>query len=365
MIRRETSTGHGSQDRKRYTEKIRERIRQALPTLPGEIPVVSGPGDQPVTMPIPGGGLSLPRFVPRRPSEPSKSFGQGEAQPGDVVDAQPRKRGQGGGDDGPGDDDIAITMTLDEWRQWMLEDLALPDLTPRPNDQIAETETVWTSRSRTGSMSTIDKRATLKEALARSQSQGEALTFRPDDLRYRSWEDRARPHTAAVIYFCRDISASMDGERQYLARATAWYLSAALSRVYTTCPVRFWVHALAAQAVSEAEFLGMGSGGGTMAGPAYAAMQDDMDKEFPPSTFHRYVFHFTDGVIADEEAAWGVLASWFPTLTRFGLVLVDKPGRLYEWLAAVAAQAVGRVVIASDRDQVVPAIHELLQEGSP
>ncbi|MCY0879728.1 MAG: DUF444 family protein [Firmicutes bacterium] len=372
MIRRETSTGRGAQDRDRYAEKIRERIRSALPTIPGQIPVITGPGDQPVTVPIPGGGIGLPRFVPKRSHEPPKGWGQGDGQPGDIVDVRPVDRGGGTGTDAgrsPGDHDIAITLTLDEWRQWILDDLKLPYLTPKPTDQIRDQRRVWSSRSRTGSLSAVDKRMTLKEALARSQAARAPLTIHPDDVRYQSWVDRPEPQTAAVIAFCRDISASMDGERQYLARALAFALAAAIQRAYPECQYRFWVHDTDPYPVEEAEFLQREAGGGTLAEPAYAMMQATLDREFPSARYHRYVFHFTDGEIGDPVATLARILDWAPTLTRLGIVLVRDGARTSggSWLDRLNAfhQEAVRIVRASRRDMVPQALRQLLEERGP
>lgn len=366
MIRRETSTGHGQQDRQRYLGKIRDRVKKALPHLPGTAPIISGPGDQPVTLPIPGGGLGLPHFVPAAPKTPPDGWGQGPGQPGDIVGVMPRGgSGQGAGEPGrtPGDHDIDLTLTLDEWRQWILEDLHLPDLRPKPTDQVTDPETVWTSRNRVGSQSTVDKRATLKEALRRSQQQHQPLTFTPADLRYASWVERDRPATAAVIYFLRDVSASMGGERAYLARATAWYLAAVIQRAYPTCPIHFWVHDTEGHEVPEADFLTQTDGGGTAGMAVYQAMRQHMDHAYPESQYNRYCFHFTDGDLWDATDTEPFVADWAPTLARFGVVLTAQPSvRARAWTTHLQAMPGVRVVVDADRADVVPAVRQLLEE---
>lgn len=367
MIEREASTGHGQQDRQRYLDKIRERVRQALPTLPGTAPIISGPGDQPVTVPVPGGGVGLPHFVPARPATPPGGWAQGSGQPGDIVGViPPDGGGDGSGDPGqnPGDHDLEVTLSLDEWRQWILEDLGLPALTPKPIDQLTDPATVWTSRSRVGSVSTLDKRATLKEAMRRSQQQHTALALQPDDLRYHSWVERETPATAAVIYFLRDISGSMDGERAYLARATAWYLAAVIQRAYPICPVHFWVHDTRAWEVPEADFLATQAGGGTAGAPAYQALRAHMDQQYPWGSYNRYGFHFTDGAVWDVEATLAAAQAWVPTMTRFGVVLTVDLGAKPAWTDTLAAHPVVRVVDAASRERVVPAVRALLAEGS-
>lgn len=369
MIRRETSTGHGIQDRQRYLGKIRDRVKQVLPSLPGTAPIISGPGDQPVTVPISGGGLGLPHFVPQAPSTPPDGWAQGPGQPGDIVRVVPMG-GSGAGSDEPGrepgDHDIEVTLTLDEWRQWILEDLALPDLRPRATDQLTDAETVWTSRSRVGSPSTLDKRATLKEAMRRSQQQRQPLTFAPDDLRYHSWVDRDRPATAAVIYFVRDISASMGGERAYLARATAWYLAAVIQRAYPQCPIHFWVHDSEGQEVPESDFLTLSDGGGTAGMPVYTAMRSHMDRAYPPSQYNRYLFHFTDGGLWDAPATESFVVGWAATLTRFGVVLTARPTLgVQAWVHHIQTAPPVRVVVEVGRPDVVPAVRSLLEEAAP
>jgi uncharacterized sporulation protein YeaH/YhbH (DUF444 family) len=363
MIRREPTTGHGQLDRDRYLDKIRDRLKRALPTIPGEAPMIAGDPETPVTVPIPGGGVGLPHFIPQRPPTPPDGWGQGPAQPGDIIVQIPADVGGPGHDVShePGDHDIAVTLPLSEWRRLILEDLHLPDLRATPNDALTEDTLVWTSRSRTGSLSTVDKQATLKEALARSQAQQRPLTFSPDDLRYHSWVERRQPKTAAVVYLLRDISASMDGERQYLARATAWYLVAVLQQAYAECPVRFWVHDTEGHAVTEAEFLSLEASGGTQAAPAYQAMQAEMDRDYPTARYNRYVFHFTDGDVWDAEAAVAAIQAWMPTLRRFGVCLLQS-GRSPDWLRHLHGVPGVRVAREQLRSDVVTAVRSLLSE---
>lgn len=369
MMRREPTTGHGQLDRDRYLQKIRDRLQKALPTIPGDAPIISGDPNTPVTVPIPGGGIGLPRFIPQRPPEPLDGWGQGPAQPGDILARVPGPRGgnPGSGDEAAGqeagDHDIAVTLPLQEWRRLILEDLRLPDLHPGGLASLTDPTTVWISRSRMGSLSALDKRATLKEALARSQAQRQPLTFAAEDLRYHSWQERPRPQTAAVVYLLRDISGSMGGEWQYLARATAWYLVAVLQHAYATCPVEFWVHDTRARRVTEAEFLGLEAQGGTAGAPAYTAMQAAMDHEYPAAAYNRYCFHFTDGDIWDAEATLPIARAWAPTLRRLGVVILRATSPWPAWIQTLAEEPTVRAVHERQRSDVVEAVRTLLRAG--
>lgn len=369
MIRRESSTGRGLKDRQRYLDKIKHRISKSLPDVAADVPVIGGDGDQPVRLRVPRGGMTLPRFVPKRRSD--EGFGQGDSQPGDIIARAP-KGGQSGnqGNGEPGREsaehgyDLEIEMTLAELRQWILEDLELPNLDDKFNDQLHEPEMSWTSISRVGSVTTLDKKETLKQSLARSLTQGRPFGFHPDDLRYKTWVERERPKTSAVIYFIRDVSASMDGERAYLARAVAWYLAAVIRSSYPICPIRFWVHDTDPQEVDETQFVTMSAGGGTAFSETFETVHRHMDIEYPDTSWNRYVFHFTDGEAWDIDYAYESLVRWIPSLSIFGTVFMDEP---LWWVRRLRSldQRVVRFAQASDRVKVRSAVRQLLTGEVP
>lgn len=365
-VGREEATGQGEQDRQRYKQKIRDQIKKAIPQALDQVPIVSGDGSDSVVIPLPEGGLDLPRFRPAQPKEPGDGVGQGPGQPGDIVGAAPIDGdGSGGaGKAGNARAEHGIDLTLEEIRAIMLDDLHLPPLPLKRPPTQTEPTIRWNTRSRRGSLNNVDAKATLKAALARSQAQQKDLAFTPDDLRYQSWTERDQPKTAAVVYLLRDISGSMTPDKAYLARAVATYIVLWLRTVYDVCPLEFWVHDTVAQPVDELAFFHADDGGGTAVAPAYATLQEDMDTRYPLAAWNRLFLHFSDGDVFDPVASRERARAWLPSLTLLGLVLT-KPspyaysGSLRQTFAGLPSPY--RVVTVQQPGHVVDAVRELLR----
>ena len=364
---RDDSAGQGEQDRQRYKQKIRDQIKKAIPAAIDHVPIISGDGGDPVAIPLPEGGMTLPRFRPQQSKDPTPWIGQGPGNPGDIVDRRPMKgdgSGTGAGTEHP---DHVIDLTLEEIRALMLEDLHLPPMPLKRPPTLTEPQIRWNSRSRQGSLNNVDAKASLKEALARSQAQGQPLTFTPDDLRYHSWTARPQPKTAAVVYLLRDISGSMTPDKAYLARAVAAYVTVWLKTVYDLCPIEFWVHDTEATSVDEEIFFHAKDGGGTAVAPAYRAIHEDMDLRYPVATWNRILIHFSDGDVSDPNPTQAAAEALLPHLSLLGLVLTKPPPSLYE--ATINMKSVlahlpfpYRSVSLMRREDVVGATQALLRE---
>jgi uncharacterized sporulation protein YeaH/YhbH (DUF444 family) len=72
---------------------------------------------------------------------------------------------------------------------------------------------------RTGVMSNLDKRRTLKENIKRNALRGRAEVggFTSDDLRFKTWEHRMRRESSAVVLAMMDVSGSMGYFEKYVA----------------------------------------------------------------------------------------------------------------------------------------------------
>lgn len=369
-VRREESAGQGEQDRQRYKQKIRDQIKKAIPDAIDHAPIIGGDGQVPIAIPLPEGGMDLPRFRPERPQEPSPWVGQGPGKPGDIVDARPSAGDGAGSQAGTDHQDPVIDLTLEEIRALMLEDLNLPPLPLKRPPTVTEPQIRWNTRSRHGSLTNVDAKATLKAALARTQAQGDPLALTTDDLRYHSWTERVRPKTAAVVYLVRDISGSMTTEKAYLARAVATYVVVWLKHVYDLCPLVFWVHDTEAALVDEDIFFHAHHGGGTLAAAAYTAVTAHMDTHYPVATWNRILLHFSDGDVGDPADTRQAAEQMLAHLALFGLVLTKPSSSLYgveHGMKAALAHLPPpyRSVSLMRRSDVVQATQALLREEEP
>lgn len=357
----------GQQDRQRYLRLVRDQLKQRLPHVVGDAPILTGPADQRVAIPLPGGGLTLPQLVPGKTQERPTGMGQGPAGPGDVVARRPGPiSGNGAGTGrGGGHVDHVVDLTIAEIHELMREDLRLPRLRPRPRADADASALVWNSRSRHGGLSQVDVKASLLGAIQRAAVTGQPPYLTDDVLRYHSWSERPRPKTSAVLYVLRDVSGSMSREKVYLSLAAANYVLAHLSATYPTMPVHLWAHHEDAMEVDEAEWKHLNSAGGTRIAPAYDAIRAHMDLHYPPDGWNRYLLHLSDGDVEDPEEARAALVAWMPALALAGIVLTQPIrqaphiglGRVMAGLGAPV-----RVVEIHTRTQIIEAMRTLLAD---
>ncbi|MCL8207227.1 MAG: DUF444 family protein [Actinomycetia bacterium] len=365
--------GQGSLDQARHADKLKQAIKERLPQIVGQTPIISGDPRQPVPVRVPI--LQIPQFRPKPPSEPPDAgIGQGPAQPGDIVGQRPRPGEGSESQPGtqPGEHTVTVELDRETLLAWVFEDLHLPRLQDRQPPRIPQTEPVWRTRRKHGPLSTLAIRQTLKEALARSLAEGHGLTFHPDDLRFRAAEEEPRPSQNAVVYLLRDISWSMAGDRTYLARVLAWWIVNWLRWQYQQVQIEWWVHDAEPERVeTEARFFGLEAGSGTLAAPAYRAMGTHQQQFYPAATWNVYWLHLTDGEVGDREDAVEAVRPLLPHLNALWLVEI-QPWAAVGWdrwqlgpaLAAALPDPPYRGVHLRDRTDVGRVLRELLEDRS-
>ena len=359
-------------DRARHEEKLAEAIREQLPSVVGQTPVLTAPGGRQVVVGVKM--LQLPQFRRRRNvrAHPAPGLGTGPGKPGDIV-AQVPKTDAG---DLAGDADgstIEILIDMDTLQDLVFDDLKLPRLTPTATGRMEEDAPRWTSRRDRGPAQRLDRTATMRAHLRRQvMSPSGPVPLSSLDLKYRSWRTRERPITQAVVGLIRDISGSMDREKVYLTHSLSWWVVSWLRRQYREVALDFWVHHTQAWRVDEPTFFAHRSGGGTVAAAAYEALLESWEHEFPASAYNRYVLHFTDGDDASPDAAFRALESASANFRLWGLAELRPPeagglgmraSRLSTALRALPSPPV-RVASMASRDDVYETLHTLLGEGA-
>ncbi len=180
----------GPIDQARHNAKIKEAIKDSLPEIIAEEAIITSDGKKIVKVPI--RSLDLPRFR----FDPKKSKhagqGQGDSQVGDVIGQDGQGTGPGRGKkagDQPGIDYYDADVELDELAALVFEDLGLPHLKQKQQEEM-EVETVRFNEIRkTGIMSNLDKRRTILENIKRNALTGTGAKFAGimnDDLRYKT-----------------------------------------------------------------------------------------------------------------------------------------------------------------------------------
>jgi uncharacterized protein len=253
--------------------------------------------------------------------------GQGEGEPGDLLqpgqpDASAAPGGEGNGGDGHGEVRLLLEFSVDEVIDWVWEEFKLPDLQPRPGARIDEAELVRTGWDKRGARSRLDRRRTIKEAIKRRAVQHDPVPFTNDDLRFRQLATRIRPSTSATILFVIDVSASMTQQERKLAKSFFFFALHGIRRKYSKVATRFIAHTTHAWEFSEDEFFQVSGMGGTIASSAFRLVRELVVRELDPSHDNIYMFYASDGenFTEDRAAATQALGELAGMLNHIGYI---------------------------------------------
>jgi uncharacterized sporulation protein YeaH/YhbH (DUF444 family) len=313
----------GARDWLRHNDKVREAVHEHLPDL------IAGPdlitGSQQRTVQVPVRLLEHARFKLAE-GRSSSGAGQGDAQPGDVLQpADPADAGQGAsgeGGNGEGELQLMLEFSVDEVMDWIWEELRLPDLKPRPNTRVDTPELVREGWDKRGAPSRLDRRRTAKEAIKRRAVQLDPVPFTNEDLRFRQIVARQRPSTSAVVFFVIDVSASMTQLERKLAKSFFFFALQGIRRKYAKVGTRFIAHTTRAWEFGEAEFFQVSGSGGTIASSAFRLTLELVRAELDAAHDNIYMFYASDGenFTEDRSAASAALSELGGMLNYIGYV---------------------------------------------
>lgn len=284
----------GPADQERHNQKVKEAIKGDLQHIISDEAIITSDGKKIVKVPI--RGLDLPRF--RFNTGGNQGIGQGEGKDGNGQGQQGPGKGRQAGDQ-PGIDYYEAEITIDELAEMLFEDFQLPNLQPKTSEKLTEETYRFNEISKKGLMPNLDKKRTIIQNLRRNAMGGERHpTFhgvRDDDMRYRIWTPDIQKHTNAVIIAMRDVSGSMGEFEKYITRTFYFWMERFLRTKYKEVDIRFLTHHTEAREVDEEKFFKLGESGGTKVSSAYQLALDIMKKDYDPSAWNVYPFHFSDG----------------------------------------------------------------------
>jgi uncharacterized protein len=327
----------GFKDSLRHDQRVKEAIKKNLRELIAEEAIITSDGSKKIRIPL--RYLDQYRF---KYGQPQQGVGRGQGQPGDVI-------GRGKGDDGPGDGDgapgdqpgehmLEVEVPIEELTQMMLEDLALPWLEEKPERQVTSVTHRYTDVRRTGSLANLDKRRSLLTNLKRNAAKGEAKVqnLHEDDLRYKVWDVHEEVHANAAVYMLMDCSGSMTTSKKYVAKSFFFWMVRFLQLKYRNIETVFIAHDVNAKVVSEQDFFGLSSAGGTCCSSAYKAAIEHLEQHHPSRSWNTYLFHFSDGDNwpSDNAACKTLVESLLThcTMVGYGEIRYGDDASFYGWL---------------------------------
>lgn len=284
------------QDLARYREIVRGRIRKELRKFITSTELLGKKGKDLVTIPIKR--IDIPRFV--YSDKERGGVGQGDGEKGTPL---------GPGEEGaashagnlPGEHLLEVEITFEELAELMGEELELPKIRPKGEDEVVSQRQRYTSISLAGPDSLKHFKRTYKQALKRQILMGTYDPKNPviipvrEDRRFKMWKDVRRPESKAVIIWMMDVSGSMGAEQKEIVRLEAFWIDMWIRSQYRSLETRYIIHDAVAREVDRETFFHTRESGGTIISSAYKLCLKMIEEKYDPNDWNIYPFHFSDG----------------------------------------------------------------------
>lgn len=403
------SIGNRERFLRRYKEKIRESVREA----------VSGRGirdiEQSANISIPKKDISEPVFR-QGPGGIRESVHPGNE---DYVRGDHIKRPSGGGagggkgkasDSGEGEDDFVFTLSKEEFMQVFFEDLALPHLVRSKIGETPDWKTRRAGFTRDGTPNNLSVVRSMRGALGRRLALGagtrrtleqahtdlaalekdsstpepvlSALRLRiaemearlraipfldPLDLRFRGRVKVPVPTSKAVMFCLMDVSGSMDEARKDLAKRFFILLYLFLTRHYEKIDIVFIRHHTQAQEVNEHDFFHATESGGTVVSSALELMHHIQQQRYDPAEWNIYGAQASDGDNYESDSgrcAELLMQSILPQCRYFAYVqVVEDEQSLWAQYAQVAQECAHFAIRkATQASEIYPVFRDLFKK---
>ena len=286
-------------DLSRFNKIVKGKVRQNLRKYVNHGEMLGRKGREIVSIPVPN--IEIPHF--QHGKKGSGGVGQGEGDLGQPIGGSGNDPGDGAGQAGdqPGQHIREVEISLEELADMLAEELQLPNIQPKGKDSLKSAKDRYSSIRPTGPDALRHVKRTYKRALKRQIAQNEYNPNNPvviptrDDERFRSWKTITQPQTNAAIIYMMDVSGSMTDDQKEIVRIESFWIDTWLKRNYQGLQRRYVIHDAVAREVDEDTFYRTRESGGTRISTAYKAARLIIDRDFPPSDWNIYCFHFSDG----------------------------------------------------------------------
>ncbi len=287
-------------DHHRFRKIVKGKIRQDLRKFLTRGELLGREGKKHISIPI--HGIDTPHF--RYGDNSDSGVGSGEGKPGDTVDGE---GGLGPGGTHEGHHILEVEVSLDELAEILGEELQLPRIKPKGKHRITAQRERYSGIRLAGPESLRHFKRTFRRALRRQIMSGlynpnaPRIIFERRDKVYRSWKTILKPQSNAVIIYMMDVSGSMGDEQKELVRLKAFWIDTWLRKNYQGIESRYIVHDVRAGEVDRETFFRIREDGGTRISSAFRLARDLIEKNYAPSEWNIYLFHFSDGDNSSES----------------------------------------------------------------
>src|SRR6266498_1138898 len=363
----------GQIDQERHKEKIREAIKKNLGDIVSEESIILSDGTKRVRVPIRSLDEYRFRFDPGKQEHAGE--GDGKSKVGDVVAQEPRpgkgKKGDAGKE--AGQDYYEAEITMEELAAMIFEDLGLPNLEQKRQQELQTEAVRFTDVRKKGPMTNLDKKRTILENMKRNAAKGDAKfqDIKSEDLRFKVWEPTIKYQSNAVVIAMMDVSGSMGEFEKYIARSFYFWMVRFLRTKYNNVHIVFISHHTEAKEVTEEEFFHKGESGGTQVSSAYNLALEIIRDRYPADNWNIYPFHFSDGdnLPWDNELCVDLVNHMLHECNLFGYGEIREG---YRGASSTLMSAFSKVedhkfvsVTITDKSAVYPALKKFFAQRDP
>jgi uncharacterized protein len=291
-------------DRQRHKHKIDKAIKDGIHDIVADESIIGQDGKKKFKIPV--RGIKEYRFIYGENENQKAGSAPGkDLKKGDIIQRGQNKQKGDGSKPGneSGEEFYEVEITLDELASYLFDDLNLPDLEKKSLKQVTKESFKRKGIRPHGIRPRLDKKKTVVQKLKRKAAASrrenfdpdEDFSFHHDDLRYKHIAPTKKQISNAVIFFMMDVSGSMSKAKKYLARSFFFLLYHFIRTKYENTDIVFISHDVEAREVSEEQFFGRGSSGGTYISSALTLALETINKRYHPSLYNIYAFHASDG----------------------------------------------------------------------
>jgi len=294
-------------DRQRHRDKIDKAIREGIHDIVADESIIGQDGKKKIKIPVKG--IKEYRFVYGENenkktvgSAPGKNIAKGQ-KIGQKDRKMPEAPGKAG--DQKGEEHYEVEITLDELAAYLFDELKLPNMEKKKFKNISSKSFKRHGYRNHGIRPRLDKKETIKKKIKRRKKaiknethdpeSDERFGFHHDDLKYRHIKEKKKLTSNAAIFFIMDVSGSMTKEKKFLARSFFFLLYHFIRSKYENVEHAFIAHDTVAKEVSEDDFFGKTSTGGTLVSSGLGKCLDIIDSRYHPEAWNVYVFQCSDG----------------------------------------------------------------------
>lgn len=284
------------QDVGRFKQIVRGRIKKELRKFISTGELVGKKGKDLVSIPIPR--IDIPHFIygPKQKG----GVGQGDGEAGDAL-GKGDEEGAAKAGNAPGDHFLEVEVTFEELAQMLGEELELPKIQPKGEEELEAKRYKYTGVSPAGPESLRHFKRTFRKALRRQIMSG---TYDPrcpliipvrEDRVYKTWKEITNPRSRALIVYMLDVSGSMGNEQKEIVRLESFWIDTWIRSQYQNVDVRYIIHDAVAREVDRDTFFHTRESGGTIISSAYKLFLKIIGEHYNPADWNIYPFHFSDG----------------------------------------------------------------------